>query len=438
MLTLTAADLGGDRGGSSHVGAAPICDEHKSTTEEETPVLSPSSRVQEEVEEPSDADKESKIEKEADVGKDVEQSKAVVEEDTAEKLDQPSLLDPEEVQELENPDTPSITTLSVDSSNHGSERDDDSALGDASIYTTSTSVRSSVFQFVQENGRTYHAYREGKYYLPNDEMEQDRLDLQHHLFLLTLSGELYNAPIKDIPGGLHNVLDIATGTGIWAIEFAHQFPSANVIGTDLSPIQPDFAPPNCHFEVDDAEDPWLFPYQFDYIHGRALATCFKSHLPVFRSAFAYTKPGGYFELQDCIVPFRCIDDSIKGTALERWVELIMAGTAKLGKDWTRVKRYREMMVEAGFEDVVERKYEWPVGTWARGERMKMLGLWYREDLLAGLQGFTVAVLTRALGMGREEVEVLLVGVREDIRSNKIHIYIPVRVVHGRKPLEIEQ
>ncbi|KAH9217292.1 S-adenosyl-L-methionine-dependent methyltransferase [Leptodontidium sp. 2 PMI_412] len=285
-------------------------------------------------------------------------------------------------------------------------------------HTTSTSVRSSVFQFVQENGRTYHAYREGKYYLPNDEMEQDRLDLQHHLFLLTLSGELYNAPIKDIPGGLHNVLDIATGTGIWAIEFAHQFPSANVIGTDLSPIQPDFAPPNCHFEVDDAEDPWLFPYQFDYIHGRALATCFKSHLPVFRSAFAYTKPGGYFELQDCIVPFRCIDD--------------------IGKDWTRVKRYREMMVEAGFEDVVERKYEWPVGTWARGERMKVLGLWYREDLLAGLQGFTVAVLTRALGMGREEVEVLLVGVREDIRSNKIHIYIPVRVVHGRKPLEIEQ
>ncbi|KAG4440548.1 hypothetical protein IFR05_003964 [Cadophora sp. M221] len=421
-------DPGGDCGGSSHVGAAPICDEHKSTTEEETPVLAPSPRVQEEVEEPSV--EKSKLEKVAEAGKDVGQSKAVVEEDAAEKLDQPSLLDPEEVQDEENVDTPSITALSVDSSDYGSERDDDSALGDASVYTTSTSVRSSVFQFVQENGRTYHAYREGNSVKsPEQNLQRARAntfpDLQHHLFLLTLSGELYNAPIKDIPGGLHNVLDIATGTGIWAIEFAHQFPSANVIGTDLSPIQPEFAPPNCHFEVDDAEDPWLFPYQFDYIHGRALATCFKSHLPVFRSAFTYTKPGGYFELQDCIVPFRCIDDSIKGTALERWVELIMAGTARLGKDWTRVRRYREMMVEAGFEDVVERKYEWPVGTWARGERMKMLGMWYREDLLAGLQGFTVAVLTRALGMGREEVEVLLVGVREDIRSNKIHIYIPV-------------
>lgn len=49
-------------------------------------------------------------------------------------------------------------------------------------------------------------------------------DLQHHLFLLTLSGELYNAPIKDLPGGLHNVLDIATGTGIWAIEFGTSTP----------------------------------------------------------------------------------------------------------------------------------------------------------------------------------------------------------------------
>lgn len=103
----------------------------------------------------------------------------------------------------------------------------------------------------------------------------------------------------------------------------------------------------------------------------------------------------------------------------------MAGTAKLGKDWTRVKQYKQYLEEAGFEDVVERKYEWPVGTWAKGKRMKTLGMWYREDLLSGLQGFTVAVLTRALGMSVEEVELLLVGVREDIKSNRIHIYIPV-------------
>jgi len=72
-----------------------------------------------------------------------------------------------------------------------------------------------------------------------------------------MSGNLYNAPIKDLPGGVHNVLDIGTGTGIWALDFgkfsfhvlyttgvlteisATEFSSANVIGTDLSPIQPE-------------------------------------------------------------------------------------------------------------------------------------------------------------------------------------------------------
>jgi methylase of polypeptide subunit release factors len=38
---------------------------------------------------------------------------------------------------------------------------------------------------------------------------------------------------------LHNVLDFATGTGMWAIDFADKYPAASVIGTDLSPIQPD-------------------------------------------------------------------------------------------------------------------------------------------------------------------------------------------------------
>lgn len=104
-----------------------------------------------------------------------------------------------------------------------------------------------------------------EYLLPNDEAEQDRLGMPasqetiHSLnrgrpptsaFLLSL-GDLHLAPISETP---HNVLDIGTGTGIWAIDFgmpviqssgailtltAEKYPSANVVGTDLSPIQPE-------------------------------------------------------------------------------------------------------------------------------------------------------------------------------------------------------
>lgn len=42
-----------------------------------------------------------------------------------------------------------------------------------------------------------------------------KIDFQHAIFLLLLDGKLYNAPI----GEAEHVLDIATGTGIWAIQF---------------------------------------------------------------------------------------------------------------------------------------------------------------------------------------------------------------------------
>lgn len=52
---------------------------------------------------------------------------------------------------------------------------------------------------------------------PNDEEEQDRMDLVHHLYCLTLKGNLHRAPI---PRDTQRVLDLGTGTGIWAVDFA--------------------------------------------------------------------------------------------------------------------------------------------------------------------------------------------------------------------------
>jgi len=147
--------------------------------------------------------------------------------------------------------------------------DHDSTLEDRPLATSTTSIGSSILKYREENGRTYHVYKDGIYLKPNDDIEKDRLDLQHHLFTLTLGGKLFVCPVAE-KKRIHRVLDVGTGTGIWAIDFADEHPEAEVLGVDLSPIQPLFIPPNVKFEVDDSEDTWTFSHKFDFIYSRAM------------------------------------------------------------------------------------------------------------------------------------------------------------------------
>jgi tRNA1(Val) A37 N6-methylase TrmN6 len=70
--------------------------------------------------------------------------------------------------------------------------------------------------------------------------------LQHCKFTLLLDNKMHLAPIVDNP---QNILDLGTGSGIWAIDVADLYPSAAVIGVDIAPVQPNLVPPNLNFEV---------------------------------------------------------------------------------------------------------------------------------------------------------------------------------------------
>jgi SAM-dependent methyltransferase len=129
------------------------------------------------------------------------------------------------------------------------EDDVDSAYGDE-ISSVSTSLRTSTMRYEWKHGRRYHSYQSGTYSFPNDDQEQDRLDMIHHVYYRALNDRLFLAPIE--PSGIL-ILDIGTGTGIWPIDLADLYPSASIVSNDLSPIQPSFVPPNVKFVVDDVE-----------------------------------------------------------------------------------------------------------------------------------------------------------------------------------------
>ncbi|KAL0777231.1 hypothetical protein CaCOL14_006749 [Colletotrichum acutatum] len=147
-----------------------------------------------------------------------------------------------------------------------------SISGNSTIESSNTSVASSVLDYRLENGRTYHKYKDGKYYVPNDEKEKNRLDLQHNMFLLMFDNKLGSAPLNERGTKIGRTLDLGTGSGIWAMEFGDEHPEAEVLGIDLSATWPDYMGPNVKFVIDDLEEPWTYAKPFDYIHSRMMAS----------------------------------------------------------------------------------------------------------------------------------------------------------------------
>ncbi|KEF51927.1 uncharacterized protein A1O9_11916 [Exophiala aquamarina CBS 119918] len=313
--------------------------------------------------------------------------------------------------------------------------DTDSALGESVAGSSySTSLASSVLNYQYENGRRYHAYRQGSYVLPNDEQEQDRLDMLHHIFRMITGGPILRAPLGDARP--RRVLDMGCGTGIWAIDCADEFPDAIVIGTDLSPIQPSWVPPNCKFYVDDIEAEWTYPpvEHFDYIHGRALLGSITYWKELFSKTFNNLKPGGILEIQDFPSDIRSDDDTQSYVPyLTDWLEKLNDGLARIGKPSRIVHLLKGYMEEVGFVDVHEEMYKVPLGPWAKGRKNKELGLFFLAHALDSVEAFTLALFTRELGYSIDEVQVTIARTKNDLRNPRAHLYVPFYIVWGRKP-----
>ena len=79
------------------------------------------------------------------------------------------------------------------------------------------------------------------------QQEKDRLDIMHHLVTLRLDDRLHLAPIGQ---NIHRILDLGTGTGIWAIEMGEFLRASHInasrpFSAALSLTGADFATRGC-------------------------------------------------------------------------------------------------------------------------------------------------------------------------------------------------
>ncbi|KAF5004219.1 hypothetical protein FDECE_9276 [Fusarium decemcellulare] len=295
--------------------------------------------------------------------------------------------------------------------------DADSGVDEGSETTSTASISSSILNYRRLHGRTYENMQSTEYWAPNDDQQNEGLDLIHNALLMTLDNKLFFAPIGDHP---KRVLDVGTGTGIWAIDFGDQFPETEVVGTDLSPIQPAWVPPNVEFVIDDCMLDWTWPEDhFDFVHIRALYGSIPDWQDLYRKAYAHLKPGGW--IQDLEMEVRIESDHVdfgEDHIFNRWAELFYEGGEKMGRSFAVCQGHtmRDNLEAAGFVDIVEKKVKAPIHSWPKDPKLRQAGVLFQLALDESVEGFGLFMLTQVLGWRREEVLVLVSQFRREMKK----------------------
>ena len=239
-----------------------------------------------------------------------------------------------------------------------------------------------------------------------------------------MNNKLFLCPLEN-PSSL---LDVGTGTGIWAMDAADEFPGADVVGFDLSPIQPSYVPPNCSFQVFDLENEWDMPGRFDLVHTRFMnGFCVKNWPKFFEEAFQSLRPGGWVENQELDFDFATDDDSVPDdSGMQRWQRSWNSAMEKVGMTGNcDSERIAKDMRDAGFINVTIVSLKMPVGPWPKDKRLREAGLFNFIGLYDGLYGLSAKPFLHLLGWPQSEFETLMVETRQDLKNKNFHSYFPM-------------
>ncbi|KAJ0323048.1 hypothetical protein COL5a_008495 [Colletotrichum fioriniae] len=284
-----------------------------------------------------------------------------------------------------------------------------------------------VIDYPEEYGRRYHAFRPGSYSFPNDEVEMERLDMAHAMMVRAIGSKLWLAPLAKEK--IHRILDIGTGTGIWAVEIGDIFENAESKRDSLfddskaHSLSLDYrVPPNVKFEIDDVESEWVGVKKYDFIMCRYMAASIQDWPKLIANIYDNLNPGGWAEFQDMSTEYYSDDGSYKPEhATYEWNQTFVETLDKIGRD-PRPGPKLEGWVRGhgGFEHVAHHKFKTPIGPWARHRHFKDQGLLNLAQILEGLEGFSLKLLCGVLGRSKEEVLVQLAEVRRELKTGVFH------------------
>ncbi|CAG8713830.1 11559_t:CDS:2 [Gigaspora margarita] len=153
-------------------------------------------------------------------------------------------------------------------------------------------------------GRKFLKTDEANNFMPSDEMELRRMDINHVLTRYSWKGN-FSAPVEEIlKNSKATVLDAGCGTGCWVLDLGHDFPNSTFVGVDIQ--SNGFPPvnersPNIGFLEYNLLSGIPFPDEtFDYVHMASMWTALtkQQYINVIHELVRVTKNNGWIEIYE--------------------------------------------------------------------------------------------------------------------------------------------
>ncbi|KAL4888226.1 hypothetical protein BDV59DRAFT_188933 [Aspergillus ambiguus] len=247
-----------------------------------------------------------------------------------------------------------------------------------------------------DHGRNFSTRCRNRHPFPVDACEQERQRRQFDSYYKLFQGRLCPASAT----AARSVLDVNTGAGCWAIEFAAQYPSSRVWGIDTVYMQEKWVTENCDFYLERSlhQPEWYYPYKgVDLIHigtlwgDRQLLAC------LLDGAYDCCSPGGTVEMWDSTVHF---PDPHGEGPLHRLYKDMREAYRIDGRSLDLPKLYLSEMEDRGFVEVAEHVRQFPLSMNVEEPARSVLESW-----ADGLEAYSLELLVKHLG--KRDLDVLL-------------------------------
>jgi hypothetical protein len=161
------------------------------------------------------------------------------------------------------------------------------------------------------------------------------------------------------------------------------------------------------------------------------------YLPIFMASLTicrHLKPGGYIELHDFCMPAKSLRGvtSNDSPAVE-YTNAMSTILSSMNRDPSPPAKWEEQLQAAGFKNLYQQWFKWPIGQWPKGQKNKLLGKLFAENTSEGVN--TVApVFSRSQNWDPERLKRFTMEAQADLldTSTKNCLYVETCYCYAQK------